>query len=423
MVLVLQGIVSRAELNRAVVTLVSVAGERVVVQLASGERISVKAEHVKDIEVHAGAGAATAELPSRDESSGESTDTSDAAPPLSSGSQVAQLAGSASAPAACAALALAPQQMLKTWSAETPIVLTEQGTRKAKAGREKKNMYRSCTVTDVGGRLYGLTITSDAKGAQEQCEDAALKLGIAVGDAGGVEAAAAKHLTAEQRRRLDTLLKIRARTASSHAGEASNATRLLEKQLQQSGMEQYRQLLEDSINAARATKYSGSAWDAGSSCNKVQVTFIGEAKKTEFFVRLLRFVGKAQCCYCFSSKRRWASVMYVDLGFSGRLSAALDAAMLCITTADLAYCHAAQFGNSRRQERLSGFLAGIDADFRHDEAALQARGEADAMAKRWFGVKAGRGGPVKRRGAAFDDARAAGESQRGKVRRMKEIGV
>ena len=66
----------------------------------------------------------------------------------------------------------------------------------------------------------------------------------------------------------------------------------------------------------------------------------------------------------------------MQLSFSGRLSTALDAAMLCITTADLAYSHAAQFGNSRRQERLSGFLAGIDADFHHGEAALQARDEA-----------------------------------------------
>ena len=113
----------------------------------------------------------------------------------------------------------------------------------------------------------------------------------------------------------------------------------------------------------------------------------------------------------------------MELGFAGNLSTALDAAMLCITTADLAYAHAARFGNSRRQERLSGFLAGIDADFQHDKAALQARDEAEAMARQWFGVGAGRGGPVKRWGAAFDEARAAGESQRGKVRRVKEIGV
>ena len=60
MVLVLQGIVSRAELNRAGHL---AQRERVVVQLASGERISVKAEHVRDIEVHAGAGAAAAPPP------------------------------------------------------------------------------------------------------------------------------------------------------------------------------------------------------------------------------------------------------------------------------------------------------------------------------------------------------------------------
>ena len=89
----------------------------------------------------------------------------------------------------------------------------------------------------------------------------------------------------------------------------------------------------------------------------------------------------------------------------------------------MAFSHAARFGDSHRQERLSGFLAGIHADFRHGEAALQARGEAETMARRWFGVKAGRAGPVKRRGAAFDDARAAGETQRGKVRRVREIGV
>ena len=277
MVLVLEGIVSRPELNRAVVKLVSVAGERVVVQLASGEKISVKAGHVQDIEV-----AASTPPPAGEESSGESTDASDAAPP--GGSQVVQLAGSAAVQTAHAALERAPQQMTRVWSAETPIVLTERSARKVKAGRKQKEMYRSCTVTDVGGRLYGLTITSDAKGAQGQCEDAALKLGIAIGDAGDIEAAAAKHLTAAQKRRFDTLLKIRARTTSSHAGEASNATRLLQKQLQQSSMELYRQLLQEGIDTARATKYSDGTWGAGSACNKVQVTFVGEAKQTEFFV-------------------------------------------------------------------------------------------------------------------------------------------
>jgi hypothetical protein len=188
-------------------------------------------------------------------------------------------------------------------------------------------------------------------------------------------------------------------------------------------MEQYRHILQEGIDTARATKYSDGTWGAGSACNKVQVTFVGEAKQTEFFVRLIRFVSKAQCCFSFTGKRRWAGVKHVELGFSGNLSTALDAAMLCITTADLAYAHAAQFGNSRRQECLSGFLAGIDANCQHDVATLEARDEAAATARQWFGVGAGRGGPAKRWGAAFDEARAAGESQRGKVRRVREIGA
>lgn len=368
--------------------------------------------------------AATTVPSSRDESRGELTDTSDATPPVNSGSQVVQLAGSASAPTVCDALALAPEDMLQAWSLETPVALTRRDSGKAKTGREEKGMYMSCTVTKVGGRLYGLTITSDAKGAQEQCEDAALRLGIAIGDAGSIEAAATKHLTAEQKRHFDTLLKIHARTTSSHTGEATNATCILEKRLEETGMKQYRQLLEDTINVARATKYNCSAWDAGSSCNKVQVAFIGETKQTDFFMRLLIFVGKLKCCYCFSSKRHWAGRKYVELGFSGRLHGALEAAVLCIITADLAFFYAAQFVDSRRQERLSGFVAGIDGDVHHDEAALRTRDEAEAAAKRWFGIRSSGRCPMKREGAAFHDGCAAGKLRRKDIRHpVKEIGV
>ena len=52
----------------------------------------------------------------------------------------------------------------------------------------------------------------------------------------------------------------------------------------------------------------------------------------------------------------------VALGFIGRLSVVLDSALLCITAADLAFSYVRRFGSSQRQERLSGFMAGIDAE-------------------------------------------------------------
>ena len=44
MVLVLQGLVQRAELNGAVVAMTRVLGERIEVELADGTRIAVKAQ-------------------------------------------------------------------------------------------------------------------------------------------------------------------------------------------------------------------------------------------------------------------------------------------------------------------------------------------------------------------------------------------
>ena len=53
MVLVLQGLVQRAELNGAVVAMKRVIGERIEVQLADGTRIAVKAQCVKELPVEA----------------------------------------------------------------------------------------------------------------------------------------------------------------------------------------------------------------------------------------------------------------------------------------------------------------------------------------------------------------------------------
>ena len=69
-------------------------------------------------------------------------------------------------------------------------------------------------------------------------------------------------------------------------------------------------------------------------------------------------------------------------------------------------CAPLRFVPQTAHERLYDY----DADFQRDDAAKQVRDEAEAMARQWFGVGAGRGGPVKRRGAAFDEARAAGET-------------
>jgi hypothetical protein len=267
-------------------------------------------------------------------------------------------------------------------------------------------------------------VTSDAKGAKAQCEAAALKLGVAMGEETDMEKAAAESLSPEQKRHFDILLKLRARTTSSYAGEADNATRILEKKMQLSGMEEMRNLLEQTINASRASRFSAGSWNAGSSCNRVQVSFLGEKRLTDFFLRLVRFSANAHSTFCFTGKRDWAGESHIELGFSGQLPVALDAAFLAITTADLALNYADGV-RSHKQEALSGFMEGLaseKAQYCHGDMALKLYNEAEAAARMWFNVKGkGRKRSYKRRGAAFDAGRAAGERQRGKIRKTHAI--
>ena len=239
--------------------------------------------------------------------------------------------------------------------------------------------------------------------------------------------AAAKHLSPEQQRQLDRLLKIRARTTSesgAYAGEQANAQRLLDRKLQQQDLEQYKQLLEENIDASRATNYGASAWDGGTACNMAMISFLGEGQHTDFFSRLLNFVTKAHGVQGVTGKRSWGGARCVALGFIGRLPVVLDSALLCITAADLAFSYVQRFGRSQRQERLSGFMAGVDDGLptARGEESLRAYQEAERAGRDWFGVRAGRSKkPVKRQGAAFENARAAGAGQRGKVRKTKAL--
>ena len=73
---------------------------------------------------------------------------------------------------------------------------------------------------------------------------------------------------------------------------------------------------------------------------------------------------------------------------------------------------------------MSGFMAGVDAGLptARGEESLRAYQEAERAGRDWFGVRAGRSKkPVKRQGAAFENARAAGADQRGKVRKTKAL--
>ena len=55
---------------------------------------------------------------------------------------------------------------------------------------------------------------------------------------------------------------------------------------------------------------------------------------------VVQVLGNAHSAYYFHGKRRWDGEEFIQLGFSGQLPLALDAAMLCITTADLAFNYA-----------------------------------------------------------------------------------
>ena len=107
MVLVLQGLVQRAELNGAVVAMTRVLGERIEVQLADGTRIAVKAQCVKELPVEA----------TSDDEGSEGSDgmpLSSLVPSGSAGSQDTQLMEGGAPPTAHAAMALAPKDMVQT---------------------------------------------------------------------------------------------------------------------------------------------------------------------------------------------------------------------------------------------------------------------------------------------------------------------
>lgn len=141
---------------------------------------------------------------------------------------------------------IAPQSLVNRWSTESLVVLESSGRRK-----NEKDMYKSCTVVEFNGRMYGITVTSDAKGAKDQAEQAALKLGVAMGDQQKMEKAA-KALTPEQQHHLDILMKLRARTTSQHAGEADNANRLFKRKLGEfSDVSEVKTLLDMTINVYR----------------------------------------------------------------------------------------------------------------------------------------------------------------------------
>ena len=87
----------------------------------------------------------------------------------------------------------------------------------------------------------------------------------------------------------------------------------------------------------------------------------------------------------------------------------LDSALLCITAADLAFSYVQRFGRSQRQERLSGFMAGIDTGLPAAREGPREYEEAESAGQDWFGVRARRSrNPMKRQGAAFENARASG---------------
>ena len=143
---------------------------------------------------------------------------------------------------------LSPTNMINLWSSETTVVLLSSGRK-----QQKKEMYKTCTVVEFNGRMYGITVTSDAKGAKEQAEQAALKLGVAMGGQQDMEKAT-EALSPEQKRHLDILMKLRARTTSTHAGEADNATRILKRKLVEmsaTDVSEVKNLLDMTINVCR----------------------------------------------------------------------------------------------------------------------------------------------------------------------------
>jgi hypothetical protein len=299
------------------------------------------------------------------------------------------------------AMKLAPASMLNRWSEETTKELVERSTRKKR--RAKLTIFRSCTVVQVGERFYGVTIESDARGAQPQCEAAALKLGMLCGPSSNVSVGAAC-LDPSQRRRLELLEKLKARTTSNHTGEAANAQRLLASKLKQVDLAEMQAFIVSSVDEARAVRYRNQEWNAGSPRNKVTVTYLGEKHFTDFFCNLPKVAAGAHGCFSTRSKVQWHGGKHASASFFGLLSSALDAAFLSLLIADLAFSYADTL--DRRQERLSGFLRGVALG--NDLKSEKATQEAMEAAVKWHHIVQGRP-HVKRSGAAFDEGKAAGQ--------------
>ncbi len=305
-------------------------------------------------------------------------------------------------------------EMVNKWSTE------HVSTAFARSGGRTKDLFQSCTVIDVNGRMYGIRVVSDAKGARDQVEAASAKLGITVGGETNLERASSS-LSPEEKKRVERLIKIRARISSSYKGEARNAEALYKKRLGEFGGE-INDILTESINVSRATRFGGGEWGSGSLVNKVSVSFMGYGQRTEFFRKLELFSGKAHGCVATHTKRKWNLSKHVELGFSGLLPCALDSALLCVTAADLAFSYAAPFRRNH-QALLSGFITGLSSDYVHADATNTELKKAREMASLWLGVTFSRSSrvPVKRRGEAFEQGRAAGISQKAKVRKTHEI--
>jgi len=389
---VLKDLIARPELNgSAVEKLEELPNGRVLVQLLGGEeQLSVKAACLQDI--------VAIDLSSESEEGSDEEACPDDPPsalaPADSRLPLAQFMQRFRAQ---------PESLLNAWSAE--VCETQEA-----ATGETKQFYRSCTVLSLGGgRMYGLHLKSDAKGAQAQCELAAMKLGLSFGKDAEMQKAAML-LTPAQRRHFEVLAKLHARTKSSYEGEAKNAARLLKSKLELPGMESLQQLLQESADLSRARKYSEAAWSGGSRDNAVTVIFLGEKTHTDFFSRLGRFAASPHGCFHGTGKFPWAKgIKYMSMIFYGRLSSSLDAAMLAMNAADLAFSYADK--QPRRQDRLSGFMDGLAVT--SDRRDVEELRLAEISARKWtkFAPRKSRG-PVKRRsGEAFEDGKRAGAAK------------
>ena len=287
-------------------------------------------------------------------------------------------------------------------------------------------LYSSCTVMRLGGmtpdvehRYYGVTVLSDSLGAKVECREAALKLGITLGDDATIDGASAVYLSPEKRRCLEVLRKISDRMNSMYRGEARNAQQIFERRRHECSRETLQELLLESVNAARSLRYVQKDWSKESLMNMVTVIFIGESYYTDFFRSVADFVSRAHVCCATQGKRIFEGKQHVSLSFVGRLSVVLDAAYLAILAVDLAFAYAN--GKSYRQTRLSGFLEGIAVkrDCIGETAFAAAEKE---VAFSIFGVAAAASPPIKRsRNSSFEAAYKEGKASRKKLRLVEAI--